>query len=115
MNNGGAASAEAQYKQAQQQQAQAQAQAARQQQAAAAAEEEDDDDDGPPPLCDMPVPPSAGGAAGEAEGEPVDETGVNPKDIELVMTQAGCSRAKAVASLRISGGDIVGAIMEMTL
>lgn len=48
------------------------------------------------------------------EDEEVDETGVEPKDIELVMTQAGVSRAKAVAALKSNDGDIVGAIMELT-
>lgn len=50
----------------------------------------------------------------EDEG-PVDETGVDPKDIELVVTQAGVSRAKAVTALKNSGGDIVSAIMELTM
>ncbi|CAN6443481.1 unnamed protein product [Victoria cruziana] len=46
--------------------------------------------------------------------EDVDETGVEPKDIELVMTQAGVSRAKAVKALKAADGDIVTAIMELT-
>jgi len=51
----------------------------------------------------------------EAEDEDdVDETGVEPKDIELVMTQAGVSRAKAVKALKASDGDIVSAIMDLT-
>ena len=49
----------------------------------------------------------------EEEGE-VDESGVEPKDIELVMTQAGVSRAKAVKALKAADGDIVSAIMELT-
>lgn len=56
-------------------------------------------------------------AALEAEDEEeVDETGVEPKDIELVMTQAGVSRSKAVAALKatVPRGDIVSAIMELT-
>ncbi|KAK9154569.1 hypothetical protein Sjap_002049 [Stephania japonica] len=48
------------------------------------------------------------------DDEDVDETGVEPKDIELVMTQAGVSRAKAVKSLKAADGDIVSAIMELT-
>ncbi|KAG5583305.1 hypothetical protein H5410_053932 [Solanum commersonii] len=48
------------------------------------------------------------------DDEDVDETGVEPKDIELVMTQAGVSRAKAVKALRAADGDIVSAIMEIT-
>jgi nascent polypeptide-associated complex subunit alpha len=42
---------------------------------------------------------------------PVDETGVDPKDIELVMAQVNCSRAKAVRVLKDSGGDLINAIM----
>ncbi|CAA2985763.1 nascent polypeptide-associated complex subunit alpha-like protein isoform X2 [Olea europaea var. sylvestris] len=48
------------------------------------------------------------------DDEDVDETGVEPKDIELVMTQAGVSRARAVKALKESDGDIVSAIMELT-
>ncbi|CAL9160907.1 unnamed protein product [Musa hybrid cultivar] len=48
------------------------------------------------------------------DDEEVDETGVEPKDIELVMTQAGVSRSKAVKSLKAADGDIVTAIMELT-
>ena len=45
----------------------------------------------------------------------VDATGVEPKDIELVMTQAGVSRGKAVTALKAHDGDIVSAIMELTM
>ncbi|RWR79818.1 nascent polypeptide-associated complex subunit alpha-like protein 1 [Cinnamomum micranthum f. kanehirae] len=48
------------------------------------------------------------------DDEDVDETGVEPKDIELVMTQAGVSRSKAVKALKASEGDIVSAILELT-
>lgn len=50
----------------------------------------------------------------EEEGD-VDESGVEPKDIELVMTQASVSRAKAVKALKKAEGDIVSAIMELTM
>lgn len=50
----------------------------------------------------------------EDEDEDVDETGVEAKDIDLVMTQAGVSRTKAVKALKASDGDIVSAIMELT-
>ena len=43
------------------------------------------------------------------EDGPVDETGVDPKDIELVMTQVNCTRAKAVRALKESGGDLINA------
>ncbi|KAB1215792.1 Nascent polypeptide-associated complex subunit alpha-like protein [Morella rubra] len=48
------------------------------------------------------------------DDEEVDETGVEPKDIELVMTQAGVSRSKAVKALKAAEGDIVTAIMDLT-
>ncbi|KIZ01782.1 hypothetical protein MNEG_6181 [Monoraphidium neglectum] len=51
----------------------------------------------------------------EGAGEDGDETGVEPKDIELVMTQANVSRGRAVKALKASGGDIVSAIMELTM
>ncbi|KAF6245154.1 hypothetical protein COO60DRAFT_1597448 [Scenedesmus sp. NREL 46B-D3] len=51
----------------------------------------------------------------EEDGEEVDESGVEAKDIELVMTQANVSRARAVKALKASSGDIVSAIMELTL
>lgn len=46
--------------------------------------------------------------APEEDGQ-VDETGVDPKDIELVMAQVNCSRAKAVRVLKESGGDLINA------
>ena len=47
--------------------------------------------------------------------EDSDETGVNDKDIELVMGQAGCTRGQAVAALKNNDNDIVSAIMELTM
>ena len=41
----------------------------------------------------------------------VDESGVEAKDIELVMSQANVSRAKAVKALKNNQNDIVNAIM----
>ena len=49
------------------------------------------------------------------DGAEVDETGVEPKDVDLVMSQAGVSRAKAVKALKTNDGDIVNAIMELTM
>ena len=57
----------------------------------------EDDDDDIPEL-----------EAVEEDGN-VDETGVDPKDIELVIQQVGCSRAKAVRVLKESGGDLINA------
>jgi nascent polypeptide-associated complex subunit alpha len=53
-------------------------------------------------------------AAVVQDDEEVDEEGVEPKDIELVMTQAGVSRPNAVKALKAADGDIVSAIMELT-
>ncbi|GJD06412.1 Nascent polypeptide-associated complex subunit alpha-like protein [Galdieria sulphuraria] len=50
----------------------------------------------------------------EEEGE-LDEAGLEPSDIELVMQQADVTRAKAVKALRNQNGDIVNAIMELTV
>ncbi|KAF8052926.1 hypothetical protein N665_1489s0002 [Sinapis alba] len=50
----------------------------------------------------------------EDEDDDVDETGVEAKDVELVMTQAGVSKAKATKALKANDGDIVSAIMELT-
>ncbi|KAI5002339.1 hypothetical protein ZWY2020_026989 [Hordeum vulgare] len=48
------------------------------------------------------------------DDEEVDETGVDKKDIELVMMQASVSRSSAVEALKAADGDIVSAIMELT-
>ncbi|CAJ1401833.1 unnamed protein product [Effrenium voratum] len=47
------------------------------------------------------------------EGE-VDDSGVEQKDIDLVMNQVSCSRAKAVAALKNNKNDIVEAIMQLS-
>ncbi|KAL7435216.1 hypothetical protein ACHAXM_004649 [Skeletonema potamos] len=46
--------------------------------------------------------------------ENVDESGVDEKDINLVMSQASCSRAKAVKALKENDNDLVNAIMSLT-
>ncbi len=50
-----------------------------------------------------------------ASDEVVDETGVDGKDINLVVSQANCSRAAAVQALKNNDNDIVNAIMELTM
>ncbi|XP_074282764.1 nascent polypeptide-associated complex subunit alpha-like [Silene latifolia] len=50
----------------------------------------------------------------EEEDEEVDETGVVDRDIELVMTQTGVCRSKAVKALKAFNGDLVYAIVELT-
>ncbi|XP_058038761.1 nascent polypeptide-associated complex subunit alpha-like [Ahaetulla prasina] len=49
------------------------------------------------------------------EEEEVDETGLEGKDIELVIAHANVSRPKAVRALRHNNNDIVNAIMELTM
>lgn len=44
----------------------------------------------------------------EDDGEEVDDTGLEAKDIELVMAQASVSRKKAVKALKENDNDIVG-------
>lgn len=53
--------------------------------------------------------------AEESEDEEVDDTGVEDKDVELVMSQANVSRAKAIKALKNNDNDIVNAIMELTM
>ncbi|ONL98104.1 Nascent polypeptide-associated complex alpha subunit-like protein [Zea mays] len=67
-----------------------------------------------PDLSQMILNPETSGPGQEDNDEEVDETGVEAKDIELVMTQASVSRPKAVKALKASNGDIVTAIMDLT-
>lgn len=53
--------------------------------------------------------------AEEDDGEPVDATGVEPKDIELVQQQTSVSRNKAIKALKENNGDLVNAIMSLTM
>ncbi|KAL7535977.1 hypothetical protein ACHAXR_007508 [Thalassiosira sp. AJA248-18] len=53
-------------------------------------------------------------AVAEEGGADDAEDGVEAKDIDLVMSQASCSRAKAVAALKENDGDLVNAIMSLT-
>ena len=50
----------------------------------------------------------------EVDAAAVDAGGLEEKDIDLVITQAGCSRAKAVQALKDNDGDLVNAIMSLT-
>ena len=72
-----------------------------------------------PPAAQAKPPQAADSAAGaSAEGEDdedVDAEGVEEKDIALVMNQANVSRSKAINALKSTGGDIVTAIMEVTI
>mmetsp|Transcript_18409 Transcript_18409/g.29222 ORF Transcript_18409/g.29222 Transcript_18409/m.29222 type:complete len:228 (-) Transcript_18409:70-753(-) len=51
----------------------------------------------------------------QEEDEDVDTTGLDENDIQMVVEQASVSRAKAVKALRNHDGDIVNAIMELTM
>lgn len=51
----------------------------------------------------------------EDDGEEVDETGLEAKDIELVMQQASVSRKKAVKALKENDNDIVNSIMALSI
>jgi len=50
----------------------------------------------------------------ESEGE-IDETGLEQKDIDLVISQANVSRSKACKALKKNNNDIVNAIMDLTM
>ncbi|XP_031497423.1 nascent polypeptide-associated complex subunit alpha-like protein 1 isoform X2 [Nymphaea colorata] len=67
-----------------------------------------------PDISSVITKPEMSPGAEADEEEDVDETGVEPRDIDLVMTQAGVSRGKAVNALKTANGDIVTAIMELT-
>lgn len=51
----------------------------------------------------------------EEDEEEVDESGVDEKDIELVMSQANVPRTRAIRALKNNSNDIVNAIMELTM
>jgi nascent polypeptide-associated complex subunit alpha len=53
-------------------------------------------------------------AAPQVVEEAVDETGLEAKDIDLVMNQAGCTRAAAVKALKENDGDLVNSIMSLS-
>jgi len=51
----------------------------------------------------------------EDDGEEVDDSGLEQKDIELVMAQASVSRKKAVKALKENDNDIVNSIMALSI
>ncbi|KAH9609464.1 hypothetical protein KSS87_001456 [Heliosperma pusillum] len=70
-----------------------------------------------PDLSSLNSKPETSAVANDDEAnddEDEDPTGVEPKDIDLVMTQAGVSKGKAIRALKASNGDIVTAIMDLT-
>ncbi|CAI4227684.1 unnamed protein product [Auanema sp. JU1783] len=64
-------------------------------------------DDAPAPLATVQ----------EDEDDSVEEdaTGIEEKDLELVMSQANATRNKAIRALRAADNDIVNAIMNLTM
>lgn len=50
----------------------------------------------------------------EDDDAPIDESGVDQKDIDLVMEQVSCSRRKAVKALKDNNGDLINAIMSVS-
>ncbi|KAG8736311.1 GAL4 enhancer protein [Ceratobasidium sp. 414] len=82
--------------------------------AAAEAEHEDGSDETPtlePVVNDEPTAPEKVGAPEEEEEETVDESEVDSKEVDTIVQQVGCSRAKAVRVLKENGGDLINAIM----
>jgi len=82
-------------------------------------EEEDEDEDAPPPLVQeeappKEAPPKKAPTTTTSSEEKVDETGVEEKDIELVMSQAHVSRSVAVKALKKNKNDIVNSIMDLS-
>ena len=51
----------------------------------------------------------------EDDAEEVDDSGLEAKDIELVMAQASVSRKKAVKALKENDNDIVNSIMALSI
>ena len=49
------------------------------------------------------------------DDEDVDDSGLEAKDIELVMQQASVSRKKAVKALKENDNDIVNSIMALSI
>lgn len=50
----------------------------------------------------------------EADDGEVDESGLDAKDIDIIVEQTQVSRSKAVKALRAHDGDMVNAIMELS-
>lgn len=50
-----------------------------------------------------------------SDDEEVDETGLETTDIEMVMDQTSASRSKVVRALHKNNGDIVNAIMDLSM
>jgi nascent polypeptide-associated complex subunit alpha len=51
----------------------------------------------------------------EEDDEEVDATGIEEKDIDIVIAQSNVSRKKAIKALKNNNNDIINAIMELTM
>jgi nascent polypeptide-associated complex subunit alpha len=51
----------------------------------------------------------------EEDDTELDADGLEDKDIDLVIQQANCNKNKAIKALKNNNGDIVNAIMELTM
>lgn len=49
----------------------------------------------------------------EEDDDEVDETGLDPRDIDVVVEQTQISRAKAAKALRANKGDLINTIMNL--
>ena len=67
-----------------------------------------------PEVAKVAAAASEGAKLDEVDEGNVDETGLDAKDIDLIMSQVSCTRGKAVAALRAANGDIVEAIMQLS-
>mmetsp|Transcript_3485 Transcript_3485/g.10543 ORF Transcript_3485/g.10543 Transcript_3485/m.10543 type:complete len:230 (+) Transcript_3485:145-834(+) len=59
--------------------------------------------------------PAKAGEEEEEEDDNVSETGLEEKDIDLVMAQTEAKRSKVVKALKENNGDIVNAIMALSV
>ena len=62
----------------------------------------------PKPVEKKPAPVPA------ADEKEEDATGLNEKEIEMVMSQANATRNQAIKALKDNNGDLVNAIMDLT-
>lgn len=56
----------------------------------------------------------AAASANTAKPQAVDMSGINPKDVELIVNQLGCTPAEAAKALRDTNNDLVEAILQIT-
>lgn len=68
-----------------------------------------------PAIADKGKGPAAPEEEEEEDGGEIDTTGIEEKDIELVMAQANVSKRKAVKALKENDGDIVNSIMALSI